>query len=149
MPYLKNASTWQRRGLNLGSPGDNLCSTIWAIWALVEKHFPRFWLLLHQKTELKLFTDLFHFSQFSCFKGISAKKETTITKIISMMFGLLATGMAFMCSSLGSLISLGGKIFGATMGPMFAYVLVSILLPPVNLKGSSIGLVIGQAINIW
>ena len=102
-----------------------------------------------KRHELKLFTDLFHFSQFSCFKGISAKKETTITKIISMMFGLLATGMAFMCSSLGSLISLGGKIFGATMGPMFAYVLVSILLPPVNLKGSSIGLVIGQAINIW
>ena len=32
---------------------------------------------------------------------------------------------------------------------MFAYILVSILLPPVNLKGSSIGLVVGQAINIW
>jgi hypothetical protein len=35
------------------------------------------------------------------------------------------------------------------MGPMFAYILVSILLPPVNLKGSSIGLVLGQALNIW
>jgi hypothetical protein len=66
-----------------------------------------------------------------------------------MCYGTLATGMAFACGSLGSLISLGGKIFGATMGPMFAYILVSILLPPVNLKGSSIGLVLGQALNIW
>ena len=34
------------------------------------------------------------------------------------------------------------------MGPMFGYVLVSILLPFVNLKGSSIGLILGQTINI-
>ena len=60
----------------------------------------------------------------------------------------MAIGIAFLCTLFGSLIQIGGIIFGACMGPMFAYVLVSVLLPFVNLKGSSIGLITGQLINI-
>ena len=32
------------------------------------------------------------------------KKETLITKLLSIIYGLLAIGLAFLCSSLGSLI---------------------------------------------
>jgi hypothetical protein len=44
---------------------------------------------------------------------------------------------------------MGGIVFGACLGPMFAYIMVSILLPFVNLKGSSIGLIFGQLVNVW
>ena len=83
------------------------------------------------------------------FQGISPKKETVAAKILAMLYGIVSIALAFACSSLGSLIQIGGIIFGACMGPMLAYILVSILLPFVNLKGSSAGLIIGQLINIW
>ena len=68
------------------------------------------------------------------FKGISEKRETLLTKAFAVMYGLIAIGLAFLCSNLGSLIQMGGIIFGACLGPMFAYILVSVLLPFVNLK---------------
>ena len=83
------------------------------------------------------------------FKGISDKTETVILRVLSVFFGILATGMAFLCNNLGSLINAGGKLLGACMGPMFGYTLVSILCPFVNLKGSCFGLITGQAVNIW
>ena len=42
--------------------------------------------------------------ELSFFKDISEKKETLITKLLSIIYGLLAIGLAFLCSSLGSLI---------------------------------------------
>ena len=66
-----------------------------------------------------------------------------------MIFGIIATGMAFLCNNLGNLINAGGVLFGACMGPMLGYTLVSILVPFVNLKGSCFGLIVGQVINIW
>lgn len=83
------------------------------------------------------------------FRGITDRTETIILRVLSVFFGFLATGMAFLCDNLGSLISAGGTLFGACMGPMFGYTLVSILVPFVNLKGSCFGLICGQIINMW
>ena len=83
------------------------------------------------------------------FHGISDQKETLILRLLSVFFGCIATGLAFLCDNLGSLISAGGTLFGACMGPMFGYTLVSILVPFVNLKGSCFGLIVGQTVNIW
>ena len=85
----------------------------------------------------------------SWFKNTSEARATYITKALSIFFGLVATGLAFLCSNMGSLISAGGTLFGAVMGPMFAYTIASTTLPFVNLKGSTAGFVIGQAVNIW
>ena len=84
-----------------------------------------------------------------CFRGISDRKETFILRVLSVFFGFVATGMAFLCNNLGSLISAGGTLFGACMGPMYGYTLVSVLCPFVNLKGSCFGLILGQIVNIW
>ena len=84
-----------------------------------------------------------------CFLGVSDSKEALIIRGLSVIFGIIATGMAFLCNNLGNLISAGGVLFGACMGPMLGYTLVSILVPFVNLKGSCFGLIVGQAINIW
>ena len=83
------------------------------------------------------------------FRGISDKTETMILRVLSVIFGFIATAMAFLCNNLGSLISAGGTLFGACMGPMFGYTLVSVLVPFINLKGSCFGLITGQTINIW
>lgn len=86
---------------------------------------------------------------FKRFKGITDQKEAMILRGMSVVFGVMATGVAMLCNDLGSLINTGGKLFGACMGPMFGFTLVSILVPCVNLKGSSFGLIGGQLINIW
>ena len=57
-----------------------------------------------------------------------------ILRGMSVVFGVMATGVAMLCNDLGSLINTGGKLFGACMGPMFGFTLVSILVPCVNLK---------------
>merc|ERR1719495_1808450 len=84
-----------------------------------------------------------------CFKNVSDTKEAYILRGMSVVFGLIATGVALLCNNLGSLISTGGKLFGACMGPMFGFTLVSILLPFANLRGTAFGLITGQLINIW
>ena len=83
------------------------------------------------------------------FQGISDRTETNILRLLSVFYGFIATGLAFLCDNLGSLISAGGTLFGACMGPMFGYTLVSILVPFVNLKGSCFGLIAGQIVNMW
>ena len=65
---------------------------------------------------------------------ISDRNQTIILRSLSVFYGIIATGLAFLCNNLGSLISAGGTLFGACMGPMFGYTLVSILVPFVNLK---------------
>eukprot|EP00095_Tigriopus_kingsejongensis_P000170 maker-scaffold487_size158652-snap-gene-0.46 protein:Tk00170 transcript:maker-scaffold487_size158652-snap-gene-0.46-mRNA-1 annotation:"hypothetical protein CAPTEDRAFT_141957" len=82
------------------------------------------------------------------FKKINDAQETRITKGLSMGYGIIATGLAFLCRNIGSLISLGGTLFGACMGPMFAFFLISVTLPFVNLKGTCTGLIISQIANI-
>ena len=83
------------------------------------------------------------------FQGISDKTESMIIRGLSVLFGIVATGMAFMCRNIGNLITAGGVLFGACMGPMFGFTLVSILVPFVNLKGACFGLIVGQLINMW
>ena len=68
---------------------------------------------------------------------------------MSVIFGCIATGVALLCNGFGSLINMGGTLFGACMGPMFGFTLISILAPCVNLRGSSCGLIVGQLVNIW
>merc|ERR1719460_1582267 len=41
------------------------------------------------------------------FQGISDKTESMIIRGLSVLFGLVATGMAFMCRNIGNLISAG------------------------------------------
>ena len=89
------------------------------------------------------------FKGLNRFRGISDRTETNILRLLSVFYGFIATGLAFLCDNLGSLISAGGTLFGACMGPMFGYTLVSILCPFVNLKGSCFGLIAGQIVNMW
>merc|ERR1711962_1954102 len=86
---------------------------------------------------------------FNRLSGISDRNQTIILRLLSVFYGIIATGLAFLCNNLGSLISAGGTLFGACMGPLFGYTLVSILVPFVNLKGSCFGLIAGQIINMW
>ena len=81
------------------------------------------------------------------FSDISDRSQTIILRLLSVFYGIVATGLAFLCDNLGSLISAGGTLLGACMGPMFGYTLVSILVPSVNLKGSCFGLIISLGMH--
>merc|ERR1711962_646707 len=63
---------------------------------------------------------------FNRLSGISDRNQTIILRLLSVFYGIIATGLAFLCNNLGS-----------------------ILVPFVNLKGSCFGLIAGQIINMW
>lgn len=84
-----------------------------------------------------------------CFRNINKKNENNMTKLLSVVYGLMAIGLAFGCHNMGSLISVGSRLFGACMGPMFALCLLSAGCPLVNRVGAITGLLLGQCLNMW
>ena len=86
---------------------------------------------------------------FNIIKSLSKRTENIITKVLSIGYGVVAIGLAFMCSNMGSLISVGSRLFGACMGPIYGICLVSVLLPFVNTIGAVTGLLVGQVVNMW
>lgn len=78
-------------------------------------------------------------SDFPKFRELTYGKETLTLRLLSILYGVLSTMLAFLCSNLGSIIQMAGTLMGGCLGPMFAFVLIAILLPFVNLKGSILG----------
>jgi Na+/proline symporter len=83
------------------------------------------------------------------FRFMSEKQKTTATKYICVFYGMIAMATALALPSLSMFLTVAGTFLGATLGPMFAYIAVSVTMPFVNLKGSMLGLCCGLAINIW
>lgn len=83
------------------------------------------------------------------FRFMSEKQKTTVTKYICVFYGMAAMSTALALPSLSMFLTVAGTFLGATLGPMFAYIVVSVTMPFVNLKGSMVGLCSGLVINIW
>jgi len=66
-------------------------------------------------------------------------RETSALRVLSVIYGLLAMMLAFLYTNLGSLIQMAGVIIGGCSGPIFAYLIMSLFVPFVNLKGSTFG----------
>jgi len=83
------------------------------------------------------------------FKFMTDKKKVTLTKYLCVFYGMTAMATALALPSLSMFLTVAGTFLGATLGPMFAYIIVSVTVPFVNLKGSILGLGTGLIINVW
>lgn len=87
-------------------------------------------------------------SQF--FKEKSEQTKAIIIKVLVLIYGLLALGMAFLAKLVGGHVLQASLSFsGATMGPSLGMYLLGGLFPFANAKGAISGCVISSIFSLW
>ncbi|KAF2897368.1 hypothetical protein ILUMI_08807, partial [Ignelater luminosus] len=89
----------------------------------------------------------------------SERKASNILKLITLIVGLISTGLIFLVEKVGSILRLAITACGITAGPVLGVFTMGMLLPIVNRKGAISGLLgsvmfivfvtVGNQIYIW
>ncbi|KAF0307765.1 Sodium-coupled monocarboxylate transporter 2 [Amphibalanus amphitrite] len=83
------------------------------------------------------------------FMKMSAEKQSWALRIISMLYGLVAVGLAFVASNLGGVLQATMSITSAFGGPLLGVFTLGIFVPFANGKGTLAGFVTALAFCIW
>lgn len=82
--------------------------------------------------------------------SLSEKKKTWITKGLSMFFGILCMGVAFVVMTIGgNLVQMAASFFGVSIGPLLGVFVLGGLVPWANWLGALVAAIVGLAVNIW
>ncbi|KAJ8031877.1 Sodium-dependent multivitamin transporter [Holothuria leucospilota] len=79
----------------------------------------------------------------------SEKRDTTLSKVLVFVFGVVSIALSYLCVNLDTLISLINTIFGAVGGPLVASFSLGMLWPRANTYGTLIGAVTGFLMGVW
>ncbi|RXM34523.1 Sodium-coupled monocarboxylate transporter 2 [Acipenser ruthenus] len=85
----------------------------------------------------------------NCFKNLSNRLGTWISKGLCIVFGVACTSMAVAASQMGGVVQAALSIHGMCGGPMLGLFSLGILFPWTNWKGAAGGLVMGIAMSFW
>ncbi|MGH0141655.1 UNVERIFIED_CONTAM: hypothetical protein FKN15_010468 [Acipenser sinensis] len=85
----------------------------------------------------------------NCFKNLSDRLDTWISKGLCIVFGVACTSMAVAASQMGGVVQAALSIHGMCGGPMLGLFSLGILFPWTNWKGAAGGLVMGIAMSFW
>ncbi|XP_037080770.1 sodium-coupled monocarboxylate transporter 1-like [Pollicipes pollicipes] len=88
-------------------------------------------------------------SNISLFKDMSEVRQSWTTRLISLLYGCLAIGLAFMVSQLGGVLQAALAINGALSGPILGVFCLGIFVPFSNGKGAVVGMLTAGAISTW
>lgn len=84
------------------------------------------------------------------FPGICPHKATKISKIVVLLYGIIALRLAFGISQIpGSVISMFPRCMGCMDGPLCAILLLSAMFRRATTKGVLIGAVCGMIASFW
>ncbi|KAJ8036643.1 Sodium-coupled monocarboxylate transporter 2 [Holothuria leucospilota] len=83
------------------------------------------------------------------FPEIQGFKFTIVLKCVSILFGLVGIGMAFLVSVLGAILPLTLSIAGALMAPLFGVFCLGIFFPCCTSKGALVGMVCALGNGVW
>ena len=87
---------------------------------------------------------------FDHFKTYNDNKSTLTTKLLVFLCGALATGLAFLVSTIGgNLITMNFSLNGAFNAPIIGVFILGSCFPFSNKYGASVGLVAGFAMGLW
>lgn len=89
------------------------------------------------------------FIKAGCYPGISEKNATTVTKVLSLFFGLLTFALVFVAEQLGNILSAALSIFGMVGGPLLGVFTLGMFFPWANAIGAFIGLAISLIFMFW
>ncbi|MGH0131366.1 UNVERIFIED_CONTAM: hypothetical protein FKN15_045917 [Acipenser sinensis] len=85
----------------------------------------------------------------NCFKNLSDRLDTWISKGLCIVFGVACTSMAVAASQMGGVVQAALSIHGMCGGPMLGLFSLGILFPWTNWKGAAGGLAMGIAMSFW
>ncbi|KAK6472489.1 sodium-coupled monocarboxylate transporter 2-like [Huso huso] len=85
----------------------------------------------------------------NCFKNLSDRLGTWISKGLCIVFGVACTSMAVAASQMGGVVQAALSIHGMCGGPMLGLFSLGILFPWINWKGAAGGLAMGIAMSFW
>ncbi|CAL1548108.1 unnamed protein product [Lymnaea stagnalis] len=81
--------------------------------------------------------------------SISEFRTTIISKLIVFFYGVLAIGLAYVVSNLGSILQAVYIVFGILNGPLLGVFTLGMFFPWANRHGSIAGLIASLAILFW
>ncbi|CAG0918662.1 unnamed protein product [Notodromas monacha] len=81
--------------------------------------------------------------------SLSASNKVTLIRFLGFIFGLVAVGLAFMSSNLGSINQVNVTLTTTFAAPLMAMFLTSIFLPFVNKPGVLGGALVSFAVACW
>ncbi|XP_071833198.1 sodium-coupled monocarboxylate transporter 2-like isoform X1 [Apostichopus japonicus] len=77
------------------------------------------------------------------------KKDTRLSKILSLIFGLLTIVLAILTSRLGTLVTLVNSIFGIFGGPILAAFTLGMVWPRANSRAVLVGTLTSFILGLW
>ncbi|XP_072031409.1 sodium-coupled monocarboxylate transporter 1-like [Amphiura filiformis] len=77
------------------------------------------------------------------------KRDTKLTKVLTVVYGIVCIGLAFLASKLGSLFSMTIAIFGALGGPLLGTFLLGMLYKRANSRGALAAAIAGASFRLW
>ncbi|KAB7494701.1 hypothetical protein Anas_13514, partial [Armadillidium nasatum] len=87
--------------------------------------------------------------KFNIFSSASPSKCALVNKILTIIYGALFIGMAFLAAKARSIIQLTLALAGVSFGPVFGVQLLGIFVPFGNVKGAWIGLITSFSTLLW
>ncbi|XP_070576145.1 sodium-dependent multivitamin transporter-like [Ptychodera flava] len=75
--------------------------------------------------------------------------DTIVAKVLTVVYGIIAIGLAYMASSLGTLVSLTNTIFGTSGGPILGGFALGMFYRRANSWGTLIGILVGFGLGVW
>nr|XP_053643904.1 LOW QUALITY PROTEIN: sodium-coupled monocarboxylate transporter 1-like [Cherax quadricarinatus] len=84
-----------------------------------------------------------------CFRNIDDQGSTKPLKVITLIIGLIGTGLGILMEKLGGVLEVGAMFSGIICGPLCGIFLAGILTPWVNAKGAMVGELTAFVLSAW
>ncbi|XP_055362289.1 solute carrier family 5 member 6a isoform X2 [Betta splendens] len=83
------------------------------------------------------------------FPNMTEAKATLLSKAFALAYGLVCLAMAYLASTMGSVLQAAFSIFGMVGGPLLGLFCLGMFFPWANSIGAVVGLVAGLAMAFW
>ncbi|XP_069191851.1 sodium-coupled monocarboxylate transporter 1 isoform X2 [Procambarus clarkii] len=89
------------------------------------------------------------FVKNGCYPGISDKACTSVSRGLSLFFGLLTFALVFVTEQLGNILSAALSIFGLVGGPLLGVFTLGMFFPWANATGAFVGEIVSLIFMFW
>ncbi|XP_042205345.1 sodium-coupled monocarboxylate transporter 1-like [Homarus americanus] len=80
--------------------------------------------------------------------SLSTSTQTLITKLLALVYGFLAVGLAFMAGKTGGILQAAVAVIWSVTGPLMAAFVMAIFMPFTNAKGACTAMLLGTTVAL-
>ncbi|XP_072022503.1 sodium-dependent multivitamin transporter-like [Amphiura filiformis] len=82
-------------------------------------------------------------------QGDNESTDLIIIKILTLVYGAVTTGLAFLATNYGTLVSMIYRLFGSVGGPLVGVFITGMFWRRANARGALVGLLSGVMLGMW